>query len=140
VKRLRQLGEGTESWAKGNFRKQINDKAGDEITELASHLNRIAMQLESLVQTKEQLSALEERGHLARELHDTIKQQVFSAHMQLSALELAYSDKPELVKELTTKLLELNKQMQHDLTGIIQTLRSALLIDDHSVVRQGVKT
>jgi signal transduction histidine kinase len=66
----------------------------------------VEAQLERLVQTKEQLSALEERGHLARELHDTIKQQVFSSHMQLSALKLAHPNKPELVKELITKLLE----------------------------------
>lgn len=129
VKRLSQLGEGAKSWAQGDFTKQISDTSGDEITELATNLNRMALQLEGLVQTKEQLGALEERGRLARELHDTIKQQVFSAQMQLASLQLAHPQKPELVTEISASLLELNKQMQLDLTSIIHALRPALLED-----------
>jgi len=129
VRRLKQLGQGVQGWSQGDFAIQLKDDAGDEISELASNLNRMALQLESVVQTKEQLGALEERGRLARELHDTIKQQVFSAQMQLSALQLAHPDKPDMVSKISHDLLELNKTTQRDLASIIEALRPALLED-----------
>lgn len=129
VKRLKTIGQQAEIWSQGNFQNQVQDTTGDEITDLSYNLNQMALQLEDSLTAKTQLAALEERDRLARELHDTIKQQAFSAQMQLASLDLAQKSNPELVKEITGNLLELNKTMQEDLASIILALRPALLED-----------
>ena len=40
------------------------------------------------LQTRQQLATLEERNRLARDLHDSVKQQVFAVSMQLAATRI----------------------------------------------------
>ena len=55
-------------------------------TELTSERNqRLVEELQSTQQKLQALAVLEERNRLARDLHDSVKQQVFAISMQLSA-------------------------------------------------------
>lgn len=129
VRRLRQLGYSSEQWAQGHFTVRAHDSAGDEISQLSYNLNQMAQQLEILVEMRQQLGALEERRHIARELHDTVKQQLFSTTMHLSSLKVALEKAPTQADSIVDDLLTLNRQAQHELVSLINALRPTALAD-----------
>ncbi|MEM8535099.1 MAG: ATP-binding protein [Chloroflexota bacterium] len=129
VQRLRQLGDSSEQWAQGQFAVRAHDSVGDEISQLSNNLNQMAQQLEILVEMRQQLGALEERRHIAHELHDTVKQQLFSTNMHLSSLKVALERSPTQANAIVDDLLKLNRQAQHELVILIDALRPAALAD-----------
>ena len=129
VQRLRQLGHSSEQWAQGYFTVRAHDSVGDEISQLSYNLNQMAQQLEILVEMRQQLGALEERRHIAHELHDTVKQQLFSTNMHLSSLKVALERSPTQAGAIVDDLLKLNRQAQHELVILIDALRPAALAD-----------
>ncbi len=86
VRRLQALIAAAEAWSRGDFSVTVHDTSRDEVGHLARRLNRMAEQLQNLLQARQELAALEERHRLARELHDAVKQQVFAAGMQLAVV------------------------------------------------------
>jgi NarL family two-component system sensor histidine kinase LiaS len=55
-------------------------------------MRHMAERIQALLQTRQELAALEERNRLARELHDTVKQHTFATLMQVrAARNLLYS-------------------------------------------------
>ena len=84
-KRLDNLSASAKAWSKGDFSATPHDKSADEIGELTRNLNNMAEQLHTLLHTRDELARVEERNRLARDLHDTVKQQTYAARMQLSA-------------------------------------------------------
>ena len=85
--RLGHLSQITAAWGQGNFERQIEDVEADEIGELGGNLNRVAVDLQTLLADKEQIAVLEERGRMARELHDTLAQGVAGLVLQLEAVK-----------------------------------------------------
>ena len=85
--RLAHLSQVSAAWGQGNFEQQIEDVAADEIGELGENLNRVAADLQTLLADKEQFAVLEERGRMARELHDTLAQGVAGLVLQLEAVK-----------------------------------------------------
>jgi len=85
--RLAHLSQVSAAWGQGNFAQQIEDVAADEIGELGENLNRVAADLQTLLADKEQFAVLEERGRMARELHDTLAQGVAGLVLQLEAVK-----------------------------------------------------
>jgi len=77
--RLNRLSEGTHAWSQGDFTQLVEDASGDEIGQLAYNLNQMAGQLQQLMETRRELVVVDERNRLARELHDSAKQQAFAA-------------------------------------------------------------
>lgn len=129
ARRLQTIGNAATEWAQGTFKQRVHDNRGDEISELSQHLNKMASDLEQLVTTRTQLAALEERGRIARDLHDTVKQKVFATQMQLSSAELALAQQPDKAPDIIESALALNRQTQTDLAEIIHALRPAALHD-----------
>ena len=85
----------------------------------------MADQLQALLQTRDELARVEERNRLARDLHDTVKQQTYAARMQLSAARnMLESDAPGAAKHLESAL-QLNRETQQELRLIIEELRPA---------------
>ncbi len=123
--RLESLEAVTRSWQTGDFSRQIRDNTGDEITSLAGRLNEMAAQLQELIQARQALAALEERNHLARELHDSAKQAGLAAIMQLGAARAHLATNPETAAAHLTEADELVHQIQQELTGLIWELRPA---------------
>ncbi|MCJ7657923.1 MAG: sensor histidine kinase [Anaerolineales bacterium] len=129
TRRMGKVSQAADSWSKGDFSKFIHDHSNDELGQLAQHLNRMAEQLQNLMQTKEELATLEERNRLARELHDSVKQQVFATTMQVGAAQSSLDLDPQAAKEHLAEAGQLSRQAQKELTSLIHELRPVSLGD-----------
>lgn len=126
-KRLANLATAAHAWSQGDFSKTPSDKSGDEIGELTRALSRMAEQLQTHVTTREELTRIEERNRLARDLHDTVKQQTYAARMQLSAAKNLLASNPASAAEHLNAALQLNRETQQELQLIIEELRPPAL-------------
>jgi len=129
TRRMGKVSQAADSWSKGDFSKFIHDHSKDELGKLAQHLNRMAEQLQNLMQTKEELATLEERNRLARDLHDSVKQQVFATTMQVGAAQASLDLDPQAAKEHLAEADQLSRQAQKELTSLIHQLRPVSLGD-----------
>lgn len=126
-KRLVTLSGASQAWSRGDFSVTPRDKSGDEIGELTRNLNGMAEQLQTLLHTRDELARVEERNRLARDLHDTVKQQTYAARMQLTAAKnLLGSDLTAAAGHIDAAL-QLNRETQQELKLIIDELRPAAL-------------
>lgn len=126
-KRLITLSAASKAWSKGDFSVTPRDHSGDEIGELTRNLSGMAEQLQTFIHNKDELARLEERNRLARDLHDTVKQQTYASRMQLTAAKnLLTSDPAAAVGHIDTAL-HLNRETQQELKLIIDELRPAAL-------------
>lgn len=124
--RLTRLAAAAQAWSQGDFTVAPRDKSGDEIGELTRTLNRMAEQLQTLLHTRDELARVEERNRLARDLHDTVKQQTYAARMQLTAAKNLLGTHPAAAEHLEAAL-QLNRETQQELKLIIDELRPAAL-------------
>lgn len=127
TRRLRELDDLADAWSKGNFEMLAMDQSGDELGQLARHFNHMAIQLQNLLQTRQELATLEERNRLARDLHDSVKQQVFATTMQVGAAKALLDEQPAAAKKHLLEAEQLVKQAQQELTTLILELRPAAL-------------
>lgn len=125
--RLRTLASSAETWASGDFSVTVKDKSRDEIGQLGRQLNIMAGQLDTLMQSRGQLAMIEERNRIARDLHDSAKQQIFATTMQLSTAKVLMDINPEQAKAHITEAEQLAKAVQKELSGLIEELRPAQL-------------
>lgn len=126
-KRLVNLSAASQAWSKGDFSVTPRDKSGDEIGELTRNLNGMAEQLQALIHTNDELARLEERNRLARDLHDTVKQQTYATRMQLTAAKNMLATDPKAATDYIETALNLNRETQQELKLIIDELRPAAL-------------
>lgn len=126
-RRLRRVAEAADSWSRGDFSTFIKDTSPDEIGQLSRRLNFMAVQLQNLLETSQELAAMEERNRLARDLHDSVKQQVFAAAMQVGAARSLLDSDPTRARNHMTEAEQLARQAQTELTGLIRELRPAAL-------------
>jgi NarL family two-component system sensor histidine kinase LiaS len=129
TRRLNNVSLAADSWSRGDFSNFIQDRSSDEIGQLAEQLNRMAEQLQNLLQTKEELAALEERNRLARDLHDSVKQQVFATAMQLGSARALLDEDPGAAKDRLNAAQELARQAQAELNAILRELLPITLKD-----------
>jgi signal transduction histidine kinase len=71
----------------------------------------------------EQLAALEERNRLARELHDTVSQKIFSISLTTRSTQMLLQDHPERVNDRLEELQSLTNSALADLRGMVEKLR-----------------
>ena len=141
-KRLRKLADSADSWAEGDFSVVVNDTSGDEIGQLGRQLNSMAAELDTLIHSRSQLATVEERNRIARDLHDSAKQQIFATTMQLSAAKSLMDVNPEQAKLHIAEAEQLAKTVQKELSGLIEELRPAQLEGTglYGAVRSAVST
>jgi two-component system, NarL family, sensor histidine kinase LiaS len=125
--RLKQLLSATQAWSAGNFSIHIQDRSPDEIGQFGRHLNRMARDLERLVQTRQELASLEERNRLARDLHDSVKQHLTATAMQIGAAQSFLESDPEVVRRCLENAEALTEAAQLELTAIVRELRPTTL-------------
>lgn len=125
--RLGNLSIAARAWSRGDFSPIPRDKSADEIGELTRDLVNMAGQLQTLLHTRDELARIEERNRLARDLHDTVKQQTYAARMQLSAARNMLESDPKTAAEHLEAALQLNRETQQELKLIIDELRPAAL-------------
>ena len=129
VRRLGVLTQATEAWGRGDFGPEIHDPSPDEIGQLGRRLNLMAEEIQNLLQARQELATLEERNRLARDLHDSVKQQVFATSMTLGAAESLWAKDPAAAREKVDQALALCRQAQQELSGLIHELRPVGLQD-----------
>lgn len=125
--RLANLSGAAKAWSHGDFTPAPSDQSPDEVGELTRDLVNMAGQLQSLLHTRDELARMEERNRLARDLHDTVKQQTYASRMQISAAKNLLSSDPSSAVEHLDAALQLNRETQQDLKLIIDELRPAAL-------------
>jgi two-component system, NarL family, sensor histidine kinase LiaS len=123
TERLTKVSEAAHDWSRGDFSVIIQDKNTDELGGLAKDLNSMAEQLENLLDRRQELSILEERNRLARDLHDSVKQQTFAASAQLGAARAHYENNPEVALTHFKEGELLIGKVRQELTDLIQELR-----------------
>ena len=120
-------------WAQGDFsEKMIQMEKKYSIAEwedLSATMNQMSEQLEQVVQTRQYLAAAEERNSIARELHDNIKQQLFSINMNLGAAKALSLKNPEMANEKVAISAQLSQDTLLELDSLIKTLRPIEVTD-----------
>ena len=94
---------------------QQAEKARDQNQQLVDELQATQQKLQ-------ELAVLEERNRLARDLHDSVKQQVFAISMQLSAARTCMSESDKAY-EPVKQAERLAQQAGAELTTLIRELR-----------------
>ncbi|MEK6255686.1 MAG: HAMP domain-containing protein [Chloroflexota bacterium] len=127
--RLDRLADATLAWSQGDFTVKVDDPSEDELGQLAQRLNNMARQLQHLLDTRTQLMVVEERNRLARDLHDSAKQQAFAAAAQISAARKLLPQDPDIAEIRVEEAERLIDDLRKELTILIQELRPAALED-----------
>jgi NarL family two-component system sensor histidine kinase LiaS len=125
--RLDNLGRAVQAWQAGDFSVKAQDDVADEIGAFGQSLNAMAGQMERLLQARGELAALEERNHLARDLHDSVKQQITAASFQLAAAAALLERDPQAAAASLAEAGKLNLAASKELNAIIFELRPVAL-------------
>ncbi|HEY1350767.1 MAG TPA: sensor histidine kinase [Ktedonobacteraceae bacterium] len=127
TRRLKRLSAAADQWSRGDFSALAVDSSQDELGQMIQQCNHMAGQLQHLIETRQQLATLEERNRLARDLHDSVKQQVFAISMQLASTRILLTRDPAAAQERLQKTEKLVHQAQRELTSLIRELRPVAL-------------
>jgi len=126
TRRLRQITQAASAWSRGEFQVAVRDTLPDEVGHLARDLNSMAEQLHTLLTTRQELAVVEERHRLARDLHDSVKQQLFVMTMLVGAVRASVLDHPQAEQTLS-EVERLAGQAHQELNALIRALRPVAL-------------
>jgi two-component system, NarL family, sensor histidine kinase LiaS len=127
TKRLQSLSIAAERWSSGDFSALTHDTSEDEVGQLARQLDLMSKQLQNLLQTKQTLATLEARNRLARDLHDSVKQQIFAIAMNIGTTQSLLNHDLEAARTSLKETSKLVTMTQQELTSLIRELRPAAL-------------
>ncbi len=127
TRRLKRLSSAADRWGNGDFSAFTHDTSQDELGQMSHQLNNMAKQLQNLLHTQQELATLEERNRLARDLHDSVKQQIFAVVMQIGATKILLKRDVNAAEVRLNEAEKLVKQAQQELTSLIRELRPAAL-------------
>ena len=114
----------------------LTDKPGgfarhdQQIIELLAAHAAIAMESARLHDDSRRLAVLEERNRLARELHDALSQQLFSAALTVDAARALVSTDPERTAGELVRAKELVREAQAELRSLVFELRPPDLAEE----------
>ena len=139
------LREGAALIGAGHLDHRIVIETGDEIEELAAEFNqmtqnlrrarteledwarelerRVQQRTEQVVEQKEQLAVLEERQRVARELHDSISQALFTLTLNLESAQQFLKKDPSRVPALLERAHQVAQTARADVRALISDLR-----------------
>jgi NarL family two-component system sensor histidine kinase LiaS len=127
TRRLQRLARAAQAWSRGDFSVTTKDRSKDELGQLSRELNSMAVQLENLIQTRQELATLEARNRFARDLHDSVKQQVFATSLQVAAARALLERDTGAAEAHLAQADELVRQAQKELNVLIHEMRPAAL-------------
>jgi NarL family two-component system sensor histidine kinase LiaS len=136
ARRLNLLSESVYCWTEGDFAEPaIKDRSGDEIGVLARRLDKLPGGLQRHVETRQKLATLEERTRVARNLHDTVKQQAFAAAMQLGAARTVLENAAKNAAASSAMVFvsnaeKLTNKVQEDLMAIIYDMKPDTMLSN----------
>jgi NarL family two-component system sensor histidine kinase LiaS len=110
-------------WSLGDFTRYIDDTKGDELTQFGQRLNNMARQLQGLLRRRQDMAVSEERNRLARDLHDSAKQQALAASLELGAALTLYERDPGGARKHLVEADALVDSVRRELTNLVDELR-----------------
>jgi GAF domain-containing protein/anti-sigma regulatory factor (Ser/Thr protein kinase) len=104
---------------------ELNAFDESDLVVLQSLANQAAAAIENarLYEQAQQAAALEERNRLARELHDSAKQQALAASFQLGTAITLFDRDPQAARQHLTEADNLVDSVRRELTDLIHELR-----------------
>jgi NarL family two-component system sensor histidine kinase LiaS len=127
TRRIGRLARAARSWSRGDFSVTTKDRSKDELGQLSRELNSMAAELENLLQARGELATLEARNRFARDLHDSVKQQVFATSLQIAAARALIEKDTTSAESHLSQAEDLVRQAQKELNVLIQEMRPAAL-------------
>lgn len=125
--RIRKMEASIQSWSRGNFSSSIEERSIDELGKMAWNLNTMAKKVETLLEESHKASVLEERKTLARDLHDSFKQQTFAASALLGAARSHIGTNSDEAEAHIIEAERLLNEVRLGLTEFISELRPTAL-------------
>lgn len=121
----------------GNWEPRLPVESGDAFSGVNREFNLMLSQLESRLKLLQQLgerdimeeasaqedAVLEERRRLARDLHDTVSQQLFALHMSASSLPKLLERDRDHAQKVMEQLIAMSSTAQRQMRGLIAQLR-----------------
>jgi NarL family two-component system sensor histidine kinase LiaS len=123
VTRLERVSQVTDAWSQGDFSEFIKDSVGDEISQMAERLNHMAEQLQQFLKRSQEIAVSEERNRLARDLHDSAKQEALAASFHLGTALTLFERDPQSAKSHLIEADHLVDSVREELTDLIHELR-----------------
>lgn len=121
--RLDRIAVAVKSWSGGDFAARAPARHLDELGGLARLLNKMAISLQEVFSIRQELAMSEERNRIARDLHDSVKQQIFGLALQIGAAKALLETAPEAVPQRLDEAQKLVGQVQAELVNLIRELR-----------------
>lgn len=142
--RIDHLAHVTQAWLRGSLSVRVRDATRDKLGAIADQLDMLVENLEEdeedlarirvsnarLTDQVRALAVVEERNRLARELHDSVKQHLFSLAMTTSAVRMRIESLDEVPQDLIEMVNEIEtsaQTAQQHTTRLIEDLRPASL-------------
>lgn len=121
----------------GNWHAKLPDLGMDAFSDVFHEFNRMLGQLEERLKllqrmgerdiaeeaSSKEAAVLEERRRLARDLHDTVSQQLFALHMSASSLPKLLEKDAVAAHKLMDQLIAMSSIAQRQMRGLIAQLR-----------------
>lgn len=123
ARRFECISTATQAWSRGDFTRFIQDETGDEISEVTANLDHMAAELRDLLEQRQEMAVIEERNRLARELHDSTKQQALAASFQIGAALTLFDKEPTAARQHINEADRLVDNVRIELTDLIHELR-----------------
>jgi NarL family two-component system sensor histidine kinase LiaS len=137
VRRLHSLVTATARFADGDYTQRVQVSREDEMGQLEARFNYMAEQLVESIGQRQKLAEhsarQEERNRIARDLHDSVKQQVFAVTMQIGAALSLLDVSKEAARKPLMEAEELSHQAQQELATLIRELRPVALQDNRGL-------
>jgi two-component system, NarL family, sensor histidine kinase LiaS len=125
-------------WTRGRLSERVQTREGEPLHRFARDLNDLADTVEDRLKSlrkaaEEQMishaeaaeaAVVEERRRLARDLHDTVSQQLFAMHMSAAAMpKLLQREDQQAANTMLQQLIQLSQAAQKQMRGLIAQLR-----------------
>ena len=132
IRRIKRLAEVTTTVAAGDFHPRVPVSGGDEIGQLEDAFNRMTGRLSAAVDAQRVRAGADarqaERARIARELHDSISQDLFSLSLLAAGLLKALRDDPALRPEVTA-MERTSARAMREMQALLLELRPVALED-----------
>jgi signal transduction histidine kinase len=130
IRRLDRLAVSTLEVADGAFERRIPVSGADQVSRLEENFNRMAGQLQASLDTRRQLAEAnarhQERSRIARELHDSISQELFSLSALAGGLRRALPSGSPVQAEVETMERTAGETMR-EMQSLLLALRPVAL-------------
>jgi signal transduction histidine kinase len=130
IRRIKRLALSTKAMAAGDLRARIPASGADEISQLEQAFNVMAERLEHAVEAEREaagsMAQRAERTRIARELHDSISQDLFSASLVASGLRKALPPGTKLQRQAESMELTLERT-RREMRAMLMEMRPVVL-------------